>query len=415
MYVHVHSSRDYPGMVCVSQESQDTRTRGMLQGELHVHVHSSRDYPGMVCVSQESQDTRTRGMLQGELHVHVHSFRDYHGRVCVSQESQDTWTRGMLQGELHVRTCTFIPGLSWDGLCIPGIPGYSDKGHAARRTTCTCTFILGLSWDGLCIPGVPGYSDKGHAARRTTCTCTFILGLSWDGLCIPGIPGYLDKGHATRRTTCTYMYIHPGIIPGWSVYPRNPRILGQGACCKENYMYMYIHPGIILGLSVYPRNPRIFGQEACCKENYMYVHVHSSRDYPGIVCVSQESQDTRTRGMLQGELHVRTCTFIPGLSWDCLCIPGIPGYSDKGHGARRTTCMYMYIHPGIILGQSVYPRTPQESQDTQRRDMLQGELHVHVHSSRDYPGMVCVPQDTQTKAWYMVVLDWASQVHPRII
>ena len=32
-------------------------------------------------------------------------------------------------------------------------------------------------------------------------------------------------------------------------------------------------------------------------------------DYPGMVCVSQESQDTRTRGMLQGEL----CS-----SWDCL-------------------------------------------------------------------------------------------------
>ena len=86
----------------------------MLQGELHVHVHSSRDYPGIVCVSQESQDTRTNIMLQGELHVH-----------------------------------TFISGLSWDSLCIPGITGYSDKGHAARRTTCICTFIPGLSWDGL--------------------------------------------------------------------------------------------------------------------------------------------------------------------------------------------------------------------------------------------------------------------------
>ena len=123
-----------------------------------------------------------------------------------------------------------------------------------------------------------------------------------------------------------YMYIHPRIILGWSVYPRNPRILGQGACCKENYMYMYmyIHTGIILG---YPRNPRILRQGACCKENYMCIHVHSSRDYPGMVCVSQESQDTQTRGMLQGELHVYTCTFIPGLSWDGLCIPG---YSDKG-------------------------------------------------------------------------------------
>ena len=57
----------------------------------------------------------------------------------------------------------------------------------------------------------------------------------------------------------------------------------------------------------------------------------------------------------------------------------------------------------------------QESQDTRTKGMLQGELHVHVHSSRDYPGIVCVSQDTQMKAWYMVVLDWASQVHPWII
>jgi len=156
-------------MVYVSQESQDTRTRGTQQGELHVHVHSSRDYPGMVCVSQESQDTRTRGMLQGELPVR--SSQDYPGMVCASQESQDTWTRGMLQGELY--TCTFIPGLSRDGLCVPGIPKYSDKGPAARRTTCTCTFIPGLSQDGLCIPGIPEYSDKGYAARRTTCTSTW--------------------------------------------------------------------------------------------------------------------------------------------------------------------------------------------------------------------------------------------------
>ena len=71
-----------------------------------MYIHSSRDYPGIVCVSQESQDTRTRGMLQGELHVHVHSSRDYPGMVC-----------------------------------IPGIPGYLNKGHAARRAL----FIPGLS------------------------------------------------------------------------------------------------------------------------------------------------------------------------------------------------------------------------------------------------------------------------------
>ena len=90
----------------------------------------------------------------------------------------------------------------------------------------------------------------------------------------------------------------------------------------------------------------------------MYVHVHSSRDYPGIVCVSQESQDTQTRGMLQGELHVCTCTFIPGLSWDGLCIPGLPRNPRiLGQGACcKESYMYMYIHPGIILEWSVYPR-----------------------------------------------------------
>ena len=80
LHVYVQSSRDHPGMVCVSQESQDTRPRGMLQGELHVHVQSSWDYPGMVCVFQKSQDTRTRGMLLGELH----SSRDCLGNFLIS-------------------------------------------------------------------------------------------------------------------------------------------------------------------------------------------------------------------------------------------------------------------------------------------------------------------------------------------
>ena len=65
-------------------------------------------------------------------------------------------------------------------------------------------------------------------------------------------------------------------------------------------------------------------------------------------------------------------------------------------------------YPGMVC-------VSQESQDTRTRGMLQGEVHVHVHSPQDYPGMVCVSQDTQTKAWHMVVLDWASQVHPQII
>ena len=49
-----------------------------------------------------------------------------------------------------------------------------------------------------------------------------------------------------------------------------------------------VHPGMIPGSSEYPRNPRILrqgGSELC-----------PSRDDPGIVRVSQESQDTQTGG-----------------------------------------------------------------------------------------------------------------------
>ena len=49
-----------------------------------------------------------------------------------------------------------------------------------------------------------------------------------------------------------------------------------------------VHPGMIPGSSEYPRNPWILrqgGSELC-----------PSRDDPGIVRVSQESQDTQTGG-----------------------------------------------------------------------------------------------------------------------
>ena len=44
------------------QKSRDNQTRGVLAGELY----SSRDCPGMVCVSQESRDTQ--GVPAGELY-----------------------------------------------------------------------------------------------------------------------------------------------------------------------------------------------------------------------------------------------------------------------------------------------------------------------------------------------------------
>ena len=76
--------------------------------------------------------------------------------------------------------------------------------------------------------------------------------------------------------------VHPGMIPGSSEYPRNPRILRQGGGMS------CVHPGMIPGSSEYPRNPRIIrqgGGELC-----------PSRDDPRIVRVSQESQDTQTGG-----------------------------------------------------------------------------------------------------------------------
>ena len=102
--------------------------------------------------------------------------------------------------------------------------------------------------------------------------------------------------------------VHPGMIPGSSEYPRNPRILRQGGgelCPSRDVprivrvsqesqdtqtggVVSCVHPGMIPGSSEYPRNPRILrqgGSELC-----------PSRDDPGIVRVSQESQDTQTAG-----------------------------------------------------------------------------------------------------------------------
>ena len=69
-----------------------------------------------------------------------------------------------------------------------------------------------------------------------------------------------------------------------------------------------VHPGMILGWSEYPGNPRILrqGEGVLCP----------SRDDPGMVGVSRESQDTQTGG--------------------------------------RVSC----VHPGMVLGWSEYPGNP---------------------------------------------------------
>ena len=99
------------------------------------------------------------------------------------------------------------------------------------------------------------------------------------------------------------------MILGSSKYPRNPRILRRGGgggvqLCpsrddsrivrvsqesqdtQTGGVVSCVYPGMIPGSSEYPRNPRILrqgGGELC-----------PSRDDPRIVQVSQESQDTQT-------------------------------------------------------------------------------------------------------------------------
>ena len=82
--------------------------------------------------------------------------------------------------------------------------------------------------------------------------------------------------------------VHPGMIPGSSEYPRNPRILRQGGggvelCPSRDdpRVVSCVHPS--LGSSKYPRNPRILRQGGGG------VELCPSRDDPGIVQVSQES------------------------------------------------------------------------------------------------------------------------------
>ena len=78
-------------------------------------VCPSRDDPGIVRVSRESQDTQTR-------EVELCPSRDDPGIVRVSQESQDTQTR-----EVELCPPRDDPGIA----SVPGIPGYSDNGGRA--------------------------------------------------------------------------------------------------------------------------------------------------------------------------------------------------------------------------------------------------------------------------------------------
>ena len=135
----------------------------------------------------------------------------------------------------------------------------------------------------------------------------------------------------------------PGIILGWSKYPRNPKLLRERgdkfslsqddpATVEESQESQdtqpggsCVHPRMILGWSKYPGNPKILrqGGELC-----------PSRDDPGMVGVSRQSHDQR-----EGELcpslddpgmilrwskypkkamyrQVRGVFFIAGSSWD---------------------------------------------------------------------------------------------------
>ena len=129
--------------------------------------------------------------------------------------------------------------------------------------------------------------------------------------------------------------VHPGMIPGPSEYRRNPGILRQGGSelcpsrddpgivrvsqesqdTQTGGVVSCVHPGMIPGPSEYRRNPGILrqgGSELC-----------PSRDDPGIVRVFQESQDSPS-------------------------IPGIPGYSDRG--VELCPSRGSFSHPKFILG-----------------------------------------------------------------
>ena len=121
----------------------------------------------------------------------------------------------------------------------------------------------------------------------------------------------------------------PRMILGWSKYPKNLRILRQGAeLCPSQH-----DPGIILGWSKYPRNPKLLRQRRGDKFSL-------SQDDPAMVEESQESQDTQTGGELCPSQD------DPGMvevSWES---------QDTQTGG--VSC----VHPGMILGWSEYLGNP---------------------------------------------------------
>ena len=79
--------------------------------------------------------------------------------------------------------------------------------------------------------------------------------------------------------------------------------------------------------------------------------LYSSRDCPGMVCVSQESRDTQTRGGTG-----RRAVSIQGLSWDCMESRKIldvmcctlshvhVAVHMQGRASTWSQCIYMYMY-----------------------------------------------------------------------
>ena len=121
----------------------------------------------------------------------------------------------------------------------PGIPGilgrswYHRRMDTAHPPYLSILGFLGYSDDPGIIPGWTQLYSPPPLSEYPG--IPGIFGRSWDHPrmdtalphpppprpSIPGIPGYSDRGGGM---SC----VHPGMIPGSSEYPRNPRILRQG-------------------------------------------------------------------------------------------------------------------------------------------------------------------------------------------
>ena len=185
----------------------------------------------------------------------------------------------------HPRMDTALPSPLSEYPGIPGILGrswYHPRMDTAHPPCLSILGFLGYSDDRGIIPGwtqlypplsclsIPGYDSGGGGE----------LCPSRDD---PRIVRVSQESQDTQTGGGGMSYVHPGMIRGSSEYPRNPRILrqgGGGVSC--------VHPGMIPGSSEYSRNPRILREGAS--------ELCPSRDDPGIIRVSQESQDTTAMG-----------------------------------------------------------------------------------------------------------------------